>query len=518
MNGFNQLGTSLIGSGRKPQIVVGTGVVSRIANGPDFACALRTNGDVLCWGSGERGELGIGRRAAFQMPQPVALASAASDLAAGHSHACAVVAGLLACWGANDGGQLGVIVQGGAGFTPVAVTGLVSVTQVAAGRDTTCAIAASNLRCWGRNSHGQLGATMPVTEAAQIMPTLVTGLGGPPRQVTMGELHTCVLNDAGAVYCFGANGYGQLGAGDTVTNALPREVKLPGAAKSISAGYFHTCALLTAGATYCWGRNSSEQLGIPPQAGSSPVPYMPMPTLVGGLGSTEVRAISAGGSHTCALMSSGGVQCWGANYWGQLGDGMIAQRHTPAPVLGLTSGASALSTGAAYGCAALATGGMRCWGHNVAGQLGSNTAWRASPVSVAYGDASARLLLPLTSSDALGEGEPNNSVATAKPIASGLPLRGVVSDVRDVFVFTTTVRTTLDARLVGLPLAANGVLQLQLFERDAPSADAVRYVFTAPYVVTATLPAGKAYTIVVFTPEPVSPAVANSEYRLTVTY
>src|SRR2546426_5247420 len=134
----------------------------------------------------------------------------------------------------------------------------------------------------------------------------------------------------------------------------------------IEAGWHHTCALTTAGGVNCWGNNHDGQLGDGTEVDSVAA------VDVGGLMS-RVNAIAAGERHTCALTTGGGVKCWGNNHDNQLGDGTVNDRVTPADVMGLTSGVRAITAGERHTCALTTGGGVKCWGNNHDGQLGDGT-------------------------------------------------------------------------------------------------------------------------------------------------
>ncbi|MGH7147275.1 MAG: RCC1 domain-containing protein, partial [Nitrospiraceae bacterium] len=132
---------------------------------------------------------------------------------------------------------------------------------------------------------------------------------------------------------------------------------------AIEAGWHHTCALTTTGRVNCWGNNHDGQLGDGTEVDRS------TPQDVVGLMS-KVTAIAAGERHTCALATAGGVKCWGNNHDHQLGDGTGVDRVTPVDVTGLTSGVQAITAGSRHTCALTTAGGVKCWGNNHDGQLG----------------------------------------------------------------------------------------------------------------------------------------------------
>lgn len=167
--------------------------------------------------------------------------------------------------------------------------------------------------------------------------------------------------------------------GNTSFNAAPpvKQTFLVGqAAITIAVGYAHACALTNAGGVQCWGSNAYGQLGD----GSTTSRTSPVD--VSGLAS-GVSAIEAGNAHTCAITAAGGAKCWGNNDAGQLGDGTLNQSSIPHDVAGLASNVVALTVGSQHTCALLGNGAVQCWGNNTDGQLGDGTGLqRLTPVSV----------------------------------------------------------------------------------------------------------------------------------------
>ena len=389
-NDNGQLGDGTSGTNRTTPVVVagffaGGGTLppmaaQTLAAGGVVTCALDASGGLDCWGENVLGALGDGTAVSRTVPGPVSgLSSGVASVAAGSSHACAITAaGGAKCWGDNVYGALG----DGTNFTrrdPVDVTGLDSgVAGISAGNSHTCALTSvGGVKCWGSNSNGQLGFV--TTGDSELSPGDVPGLGSGLVAVSASKaFHTCALRDTGEVACWGSNFGGQLGDGSTTDSTSPVAVAgLPAQARAISTGANHSCALTGLGGVHCWGRNDWGQLGD----GTSM--HSPSPVAVSGL-SSGVAAIAAGGYHTCALMTSGGVQCWGLNEYGELGDGSAGYaRALPDYVAGLTSDVVELSAGNRHNCVRLADDTLRCWGLNQQGQLGiGNTTNQTTPAGV----------------------------------------------------------------------------------------------------------------------------------------
>ncbi|MBL8524417.1 MAG: Ig-like domain repeat protein [Betaproteobacteria bacterium] len=290
----------------------------------------------------------------------------AQAIAAGGFHNCAVSGtGGVVCWGVNDAGQIGdnsVITRpkpvnvSGAGFNSLSLAG---------GFQHTCMVENTGaVKCWGKNDRGQLGDNS-ITN--RLTPTAVSGLASGQASTTAGDLHTCALSSAGGVKCWGYNVDGQLGNSSNVEQHVPVDVTgLGSGVSAIAAGYNHTCAVTGLGAAKCWGSNEWWQLGD----GSEDIDSN-LPVDVAGL-SSGVTAIAGGNLHTCAIVS-GGVKCWGYNVSGAVGDGTNDLRKTAVNVSGLTSGASTISAGSSHTCALLTGGTVKCWGDNTFGQLGDGT-------------------------------------------------------------------------------------------------------------------------------------------------
>lgn len=366
-NGSGQLGDSTTTHRTTPvDVVTLNRNVARVTAGSSHTCALLTSGVVKCWGNNSSGQLGNGASSIrTTLIDVVGLSSGVNTIAVGRDTSCAVTTGGGAkCWGSNYSGQIGD------GTTidrpaPVDVINLGEVSKITPSGSHSCALSnTGGVFCWGANYYGELGNG---ATNAQLQPVATSGLGSGVIDIAVGDYHSCALLTSGGVMCWGYNYYGQLGDNTTINRITPVAVfGLASGVKAITAGGYHSCALLNSGAVYCWGANYYGQLGD----GSTTNRSIPSASL--GLGS-GVSAVSAGGANTCVLLSNGAVYCWGANYDGQLGDGTTNNRATPGLVSGLGSGMGSVAVHSAHACAVTTAGVGKCWGANDSGQLGDGT-------------------------------------------------------------------------------------------------------------------------------------------------
>jgi hypothetical protein len=252
---------------------------------------------------------------------------------------------------------------------PVEVTGVSTVTQISASNQSSCALLSDgHVECWGENTTGQLGNG---TTTSSVIPVEVTGIST-ATEVSAGGRDACALLSNGHVECWGENYQGQLGDGkgypegpesceEAVTcSTKPVEVTGISSATQITVSGKATCAVLSNGHLECWGAGA---LGDGKSGGSL------LPVEVTGI-STATQA-SAANEDICALLSNGHVQCWGGGDGGALGDGTEENSDVPVEVTGIST-ATQVSAGENT-CALLSNGHAECWGDNSYGELGNGT-------------------------------------------------------------------------------------------------------------------------------------------------
>ena len=314
-------------------------------------------------------------------------------IAAGIAHTCAITPeGGVQCWGNNDFGQLGNGTNSGSNIR-VNVSGLAGGTTIVAGGNHTCILSGDDVWCWGQNSQGQLGDG---TRTDRNIPVKVLS---DAVDITAGLDYTCAVMIYGQVMCWGNNDQGQLADGTKIDRARPTLAALISGISNVDAGRNKSCGLTSSGLLRCLSEGAAQEIGgIIPVSGGLPEAGLDvavnrfgpvvMALIKNGVPvafqSGQFRAISdvsqaidvdSGLGHACALLSNGTVECWGANYYGQLGRNSKISNQDAQFVLNLSS-AWQLAVGKYHACVLITssipgTDDIQCWGLNKDGQLGN---------------------------------------------------------------------------------------------------------------------------------------------------
>lgn len=308
----------------------------------------------------------------------------------------------MQCWGNNEFGQLGDRSNTGSNV-PVNVVGIGSGRTIVAGGNHTCLLSGGDVWCWGQNTQGQLGDG---TRTDRNIPVKVFSGA---VDITAGLEYTCAITTLGQAMCWGDNDNGQLADGTRTDRTTPGLASLINGISNLDAGQTKSCGLTNSGLLRCLSNGSLQEIGgiIPttggqPEAnldvavnrfGSSLVSLsengMPVTFQAGKFKPIEAVTnavdVDSGFGHVCSLLVNGTVECWGSNYYGQLGRNSRTSSSAPQPVLNL-SGAWQLAVGKYHVCALILSNtpgqdDIQCWGLNADGQLG-NGSYVSSPIPV----------------------------------------------------------------------------------------------------------------------------------------
>lgn len=449
-NYYEQLGSSNAGSGQRrgdaagemgnslPAVSLGAGRFAlQVAVSVNHTCALLDNHQIKCWGEGINGKLGNGTTASINAASIAASATvdlgtgrSAVQIAGGGHNTCALLDNsTIKCWGKNDVGQAG---QGHAnsigdgagemGDNLAAIdlgTGHFAVKVTSYNAHVCAILDDSNIKCWGGNAYGQLGLghTNHLGDGPNEMGDNLAEVSLSPNggravlSVAAREYSTCAILDDHSLKCWGANGIGKLGYGDTTnrgTAAGNMGANLPAIdlgtgrkALQVTAGTTHTCALLDDRSLKCWGSNDSGQLGQGHTADLGDGPnemgdnLNPIP-----LGK-KVMSVAAAYTSTCVILDDSSVKCWGENNQGQLGYGDTVNRGGNAgdiaalPPVSLGTGKTAVQIigGWLNHCAVLQDSTVKCWGSNGDGQLGQGNTINLGDGAGEMGDSLAAINL-----------------------------------------------------------------------------------------------------------------------------
>jgi alpha-tubulin suppressor-like RCC1 family protein len=267
-------------------------------------------------------------------------------------------------------------------------TSVNGLKRIVSGNAHTCVLTGQNrVRCWGDNQYGQLGYgnAVDIGDHPSRLPHAAGDVplpaNDPVMQLVAGNHHTCALLQSGLMRCWGRNHRGQLGYNRTDNLADGEHVtafgyvSVGGLATRIAAGGDHTCAIMQSGALRCWGYNNFGQLGRgnTVDIGDNETVFSAGNVDLGA--GVVVKDLALGGAHTCALLANGAVRCWGYGGYGQLGYGSTAnlgdnELINTLPNVSMTGPVRKLVAGEHHTCALTDVGTLRCWGRNGEGQIG----------------------------------------------------------------------------------------------------------------------------------------------------
>jgi alpha-tubulin suppressor-like RCC1 family protein len=452
--------------GQVSATAIGEFTVVDVAAGEDHVCAIVEFPDdsrkLYCWGVNDYRQLGIvnpsddpaivgveipgydysGGRPYATLPVEVLPSGDFTNtnvelISSGVRHTCAVESGTMFCWGSGNSGRLGngdtdnrnlpTEVSAQNGFLNQ------NVTAISVGDRHTCAIESGVVYCWGSASDGRVGQPEGSSYLTpQVVSPGVDFINSGVQSVAAGSSHTCALK-TGVVYCWGSGSEGRIGVDsydpasptyDDTDPHLPRKVSSEGTFLNASVSdigvWGATSCAIEDGAMFCWG--SGIVMGAPLGGdGYYPVFFTATPVSSGpdGFSNTSIESFALAkdateGSHACAI-KSGAVYCWGANKYGQLGNGNVlptvdengdptydATQLAPVEVVDhqeiapvstsevgvtsnlptyLNSNVTVVTGGQTFTCA-IRGGNLYCWGRNDYGQLGTgddNSTQRSIP-------------------------------------------------------------------------------------------------------------------------------------------
>jgi alpha-tubulin suppressor-like RCC1 family protein len=424
-NDYGQLGDGTT-TDRSSPTHIGTATWTAVSGGYAFTCGIQTGSALYCWGENDMGQLGLGVVGEQHTPTQVGTATWSATLARGGSPrmiSCAIRAadstlwcwgdlgpqvlrptqvgtdgtwsglatgffgaacgvrtdGTLWCWGTNLWGQLG-LGNAASRVAPTQVTSPSSTgwSAVAAGARHVCALRGDTLWCWGYNAEGEIGNNTTTNQPTAVQVTVPAATGW--ASVSAGFADTCATRTDGSLYCWGSNGNGQLGLGNTTDQHQPAQVTTPSGTgwSSVGTGYQHVCATRTDGTLYCWGDGRNGRLGQGSTGSSNPTPLQ-----VTAPSGTGWSILGLGADTSCAIRTDGSLYCWGKNIEGEVGNGNAPNdQNTPVQV-GTATSWTTITGGYRSMCGTQLNRLVFCWGGNQWGELGlGDTVQRNSPVQI----------------------------------------------------------------------------------------------------------------------------------------
>lgn len=379
--------------------------VQHVSVGFGYVCTILGDTTVACWGRDSQSQTGAApsgeqcggvpcRLRPVRVVDDMGAPIHATQLSSGAEHACVVATdGRVLCWGAayddmRGNGDLTPAPNATEAFFDQSAHigwGRLSApraSQVSVGRFHTCVLGMDGhtARCWGPNDHGEIGiGSSSATSSPPVEPTaLIAPLTAPYDRFWLGDGFTCLTDTLGHVACVGLNNSGQLGPSLAVgTNAIAAAVDPALGGSLLAVGDSHLCALGSTGGIRCVGANDRGQLGR--DTGGAPQTNVPGPVA----GSTTFDAIwSTLDSGATFARSGTHVFAWGDNVHGVTAVASTTElaRLTP-ELVSVLGAAAAIGTDGSTACA-LTSGSLSCWGANETAQLGRGQPGADDPTPV----------------------------------------------------------------------------------------------------------------------------------------
>ncbi len=370
-------------------------------------CAIDTDHQLYCWGLNLDGELGLGDTEPRDVPTRVGMGADWEAVAAGWRYTVALKTdGTVWTWGTStivDGSNVPVrfgdlddwksitagvnvwaaidgdraVTIAGEGVTPAALAG--PWDSISVSGHHYCGLQGDDLYCWGQNQNGQVGDGSNLDDVPAPVPIRPDKRW---RAVQAGYLHTCAVDDDGALWCWGDNDRGQVGLADLDAEPhMPEIVDGVSDADAVTGAFDTTCASQASGTSWCFGEGRSGEVG---DANADPA-SIGARTVV----SVVFEQLSAGFAHTCGLNFQSIAFCWGDDSSGQLGDGDLGHHVVPT-IVDDSEFWDTVSVGPRHACVSSVDRDTYCWGKNGHGQLGDGSTVRRGALTrvVGYGYAS----------------------------------------------------------------------------------------------------------------------------------
>jgi len=339
-----------------------------LSAGAHYTVAIKSDRTLWAWGTNYWKQLGNERGTDKLVPtQEETQSSDWESVSAGTFHTVATKTdGTLWTWGQNTYGQFGNNSTIYRSFVPTQEAGKsIDWNHFDAGGGHTAAIKKDGtLWMWGVNRFGQLGNG---TTTIRLLPSQEVDEATTWVYISGSYGSTVAIKSDGTLWGWGANWYGQLGNGTTISRVTPtQEVSQSTTWSSVSTYSEHTVAIKMDGTLWAWGENGFGQLGdntttdrlVPTQEAS---------------GSTAWSSVSCGYRHTAAIKTDGTLWAWGSNWKGMLGDGTTDRKYVPTQEVTQSTNWNFVSTGGAHTIAIKTDGTLWAWGYNAKGQLGNGT-------------------------------------------------------------------------------------------------------------------------------------------------